>query len=39
MSKRIVRNKLTGQQVVCYRHLIHGNYLFIPINDLWEVVE
>lgn len=35
---RIIRNKTTGQCVKQHAHLIHGQYLFLPINEYWEVL-
>lgn len=35
---RIIRHKTTGQCVKQYSHLIQGQYMFLPVNDHWEVV-
>lgn len=35
---RIIRNKTTGQCLKQYAHLIQGNYVFLPVNEHWEVV-
>lgn len=35
---RIIRNKTTGQCQKQHAHLIHGQYVFLAVNECWEVV-
>lgn len=35
---RTLRRKSDGKTVTVYPHLIHGQWHYLPVNDLWEVV-
>ena len=35
---RVIRNKKSGKTRIQYAHLIQGQYVFVELNDLWEVV-
>jgi hypothetical protein len=35
---RYIRNKKTGRIEKQYPHLIHGQTMYLPINDHWEYI-
>ena len=35
---RYIRNKKTGRIEKQYPHLIHGQIMYLPINDHWEYI-
>jgi len=38
-ASRFIRNKLTGKTELQYPHLYNGRYIFLALNDLWELAE
>lgn len=35
---RVIRHKDTLETRIQYAHLVQGSYVFLPLNDHWEVV-
>ena len=36
---RLIRRKSDGKTEKQWPHLIHGQWVYLPINNFWEVVE